>query len=219
MKPIYYTPVVSKENIIEKCDGWLELFKEAYKVYKELATYPAWIKCKVFPKIRTLDFYYSGGPEGKGIELVLDDVVSSVEFNAADSNKDIFNYVIASVVDYYLKEEKNNEQIDISTFDWDLYTEKRESEENFITSILMLGTCKDWNCTKKIVLEVIDNHNLGKSSEELLISLKNRIKDQKLIFSFDGTIANSKSRYLFTKEKLDKEKENSAKVLKKTTDN
>ena len=175
----------------------------------------------MFPKIRTCDFCYLGGPEGKAIELVLDDVDSLVEFYAADSNKDIFNYVIASVVDYYLKEEKNSEQIDISTFDWDLYTEKKsnETEENRLTSILMLGICKDWNCTEKIVLEVIDNHNLGKSSEELLISLKDRIKDQKLIFSFDGTIANSKFRYLFTKEKLDKEKENDAKVLKITTDN
>ncbi len=187
---------LTSEEIIEECDMWLDLFKQAHDEYKELVLSEKYRKKDVTMELK-FPLYPDRSPYNsflKGISLNLCSYgslrKSGVYATIKYKNGDIYAYLVANVLDYYLLQNLRDEQIIM----YDRYYSEYlySDSENNETTVPILASLSPLTETKKIdelVFEMISNHNSGESSEQLISNLKNRIYNQQINDNYDFYIS------------------------------
>lgn len=198
LEKIYLPPVISSEEIIRKCDRWIEMYKEIHDKFKELVLSQEYIDERVamvlsFGKSYLFncdDCFYT-------IDLDLqqygNNIKEGVTISVDDSN--IYAYLIANVLDYYLSNNYLNKKVDFLTWNWGLTSDvvvPRGGQIPICSSLNILGETTYYS---QIVTAIIGNHNLGESSEQLIFNLRNKISNQPLSEKIESSIKHTEQQY------------------------
>lgn len=205
---IDFPTITSKEEIIKLCDYWLKMFEEMHDKFKELVLREKYRKQGVSMYL-TFNEVYS--PKGrliaKNIALKLKKgnilIQDGASITIPTYGDDIYNYLIASVLNYYISKNYEDTPInDKNCIDNVLYSKYYDgtSLSPMMAHVDYLYNSQFFDITKRITTQ----HNLGFSSEQLLRDLKDNIHSQILGENFESELVYS-ARQLNFLETLIKE--------------
>lgn len=211
LEKVYLPPVVSSEEILKKCDIWLDMFRQVHDTFKKLVLTNEYRKQHV---VMELSFSAFMGPNGSGKTIDLDlkhyDTIikEGVTISIDETNDDVYLYLAANVLEYYVSQNLGNQKINLMDFDGTLYSnEKHEEETTFPMfaniSLLIRPFVNEYY---NIVTSIISNHNIGESSDQLIANLRNRVSNQQIGDRMDSCINHSSNQceYILNKTLIPK---------------
>ena len=200
--------IIKKEEIIELCDKWIEMFKKVHDVFKEVVLDKEYIDQDITMKLsfnRTisnlktkqktidLEIYLHGISIIKGITIALE-----------NKNEEVYKYLVANVLNYFILTNCKDTLINYhDNFKGIIYSniKPRKCMPNPITANI---TNINGICDYDFISGLLSNHNLKEDYDKVLINyLKNRITDQQLSDEFYSSFKYSKGNYnnIFRSEK------------------
>lgn len=204
LEKVYIQPTLSADEIIDKCDQWIEMFKKVHDKFRELVLTDRYRKHNI---TMDLSFYtFSSHSQSKIVKgrnidinlmqyntIIQEGVVVSID----EVNEDIYKYLLANVLDYYLS--INYEGILINNMDinWDqtLYSSTEKQENSTIPMICGLSCLYESREYERIVTSIITNHNLNQSSKQIIDNLRQAIYNQQVSARFNNSINYSSKQY------------------------
>lgn len=201
LEKVYIPPVISKEKIIAKCDEWLDMFREVYDMFSSLVSSDKYRKQKV---ILNLSFPTFFSHNGKGNSISLDLVQygtviqEGVDISVDQIDEDIYDYLMANVLDYVLSESYKDTPINYLDVNWnhslDLQISdlRREKPTIFMAN---LSNLLESTSRSRIVTSILGNHNLGVGSKQVISNLKDRITSRQLSDVLINSIDYSSKQY------------------------
>ncbi len=177
LEKVYIPPVVSSKEVIEKCDKWLEMFKKVHDRLKELRNRN--IMCLSFEKS------FSDTNTGRTIELKLENAMTrditqeGISITIDENNKAVYDYLVANVLDYFVTSNYGpTTKVGKNTSSDTLYAMCKGGIYPICARLKTLNSsllgCSD------IVSAIIENHDLGISSQPLIDELRSKISDQQI---------------------------------------
>lgn len=205
LEKVYIPPVISSDDIIRKCDEWLEMFKEVHDVFKKLVLSEKYRKQNITMELSFTQFLSCTVHNIKGNSINLDlkqygnIIQEGVTISIDEINSDIYAYLMANVLEYYVSKNYNDIQIDYLDIDWNynLYSSIDTSRGKTVPMISTLSTLFDSVDYSKIIISLLGNHNLGISGDQIISNLKNRISSQQLSERIDKSIDYSSRQYAY----------------------
>lgn len=197
---VYIPPVISAEEIIEKCDKWLEMFKQVHDTFKILVLTEEYRKQNVVMELSFSTFFSSTDSNVKGSVIDLDlkqhgtILKEGVTISIDEANEDVYSYLVASVLDYYISQNLGGQQIDLMRFNSILYSKEKHERGTPVPMLARLGSLTGSLEYYKIVSSILGNHNVGESSEQLIANLRNRISNQQIGDRMDSCIKHSSNQ-------------------------
>lgn len=200
LEKIYIPPVVSSEEILEKCDNWLDMFKQVHDTFKKLVLTDEYRKQDITMEL-SFPTYFSftdNNVKGRIIDLDLKQqgtiINEGMTISIDEANEDVYSYLVASVLDYYVSQNLKNKIINIMDFNNILYSSEMHENGKSKPMIALLGSLTESPDYYKIVASVLGNHNVGESSEQLIANLRKRISNQQIGDSIDSGIDHSSNQ-------------------------
>ena len=200
LEKVYIPPVISSEEILEKCDKWLDMFKQVHDAFKKLVLEDEYRKQDVIMELSFPSFFSftDSNVKGRIIDLDLNQhgtiLKEGVTISIDDANEDIYSYLVASVLDYYVSQNLKGQQIDLMNFNNVLYSNKKYERGTTVPMLAMLGPLAESSEYYKIITSILGNHNVGESSEQLIANLRNRISNQQIGDRMDLCINHSSNQ-------------------------
>ena len=200
LEKVYIPPVISSEEIIEKCDKWLDMFKQVHDTFKKLVLTDEYRKQHVFTELSFPTFFSFTDSNVKGRVIDLDlkqyDTIlkEGVTISIDEANEDVYSYLVASVLDYYVSQNLGGQQIDLIDFSSTLYSNEKHEKGTTVPMLAELGSLTESSEYYKIVTSILGNHNVGESSEQLIANLRNRISNQQIGDRMDSGINHSSNQ-------------------------
>ncbi len=197
LEKVYIQPVVSSEKILEKCDKWLDMFKQVHDTFKKLVLTDEYRKQHVVMELSFPTFFSFTDSDVKGRIIDLDlkqhgtILKEGVTISIDEANDDVYSYLVASVLDYYISQNLVGQKIDFMNFNSILYSNEKHEKGTTVPILATMGSLTESNEYYKIVASIIGNHNIGESSEQLIANLRNRISNQQIGDRMDSGINHS----------------------------
>ena len=187
-------PVVSKEEIVEKCDKWIEMFKKVHNSFKELVLTDEY---KTQHLCMTLNFghFFSIKDEdirGKTIDLDIRQygtiVKEGLTLSIDDDNKDIYNYIVANIMNYYISENMDDKKIDLIELNGTIYSKYVRERGATVPMYAAISSLTEDSQLCKILSCIIANHNLKEPCTQLIDNLRDKINNQQIGDRMDSDI-------------------------------
>lgn len=200
LEKVYIPPVVSSEEIIRKCDQWFDMFKQVHDTFKKLVLTDKYRQQNVAMELSFETFFSpsDSNVKGKIIDLDLKQygkiLQEGVRILIDEANEDIYSYLVAIVLDYYVSQNLGSEEIDLMYFNGTLYSDEKYERGTISPMLAMLGTLTESTKYYRIVASILGNHNIGESSEQLIANLRNRISNQQIGDRMDSSISHSSNQ-------------------------
>lgn len=123
LSKVYLPPVLPAEEIVEKCDQWLEMYKKVHDKFKELVLTERYKKQHV---TMALSFFNGKSLDGSkdtsnislNLQLLNDVIQEGVSISINEDNDDIFQYLMVNVLDYYLAKNYSSSNVGCQSLDW-----------------------------------------------------------------------------------------------------
>ena len=202
IEKVYIPPVISKDEIIEKCDRWLEMYKKVHDYFKKIVLKKKSAEENISMRVQFTKWMKYSGETGKSISINLDwlgaVIKEGVRIDVALENDIVFKYILANVVDYYISKNCTN----IEHTNWDGILHSKESDR-IIADLHSFRRDNDDLSYYDIIRSIIINHNLGESSQQIIDNGRYKIFDQQMGSDIDSSIEYSLRQYkcLFPDEK------------------
>jgi len=193
--------ILSSEEIIKKCDLWLDMFKQVHDAFKKLVLTDKYREQQVRMELYSSNFfsYTDKDLKGKTIDLNLQRnntiLKEGVTISIDEANEDVYSYLAASVLDYYVSQNLEGQQIDLMDFNGVLYSTEKHKQGTAVPIYANFISLTESPKYRKIVTSILINHNLGESSEQLIANLRNRISNQQISDKIDSDINHSSIQY------------------------
>ncbi len=205
LEKVYIPPVISSEDIISKCDEWLEMFKQVHDVFKKLVLSEKYRNQKIVMHLSFQSFVSFSDSKIKGNTICLDlkqyaeIIQTGVKITVDEINSDIYAYLMANALAYYISKNYNNTQIDYLDYNWDytLYSDNKVPKGETRPLVSSLSALYDSTNYANIIIGLLRNHNLGIPADQILFNLRNRIFSQQLSDSFSESLDYSSREYRF----------------------
>ena len=201
LEKVYIPPqVISSEEIIEKCDKWIDMFKQVHDTFKKLVLTDEYRKQHVVMELSFPTFFSftDRNVKGRVIDLVLKQygtiLKEGVTISIDEANEDVYSYLVASVLDYYVSQNLEGQQIDLMDFNSVLYSNEKHERGTTVPMLAGLDSLTESSEYYKIVTSILGNHNVGESSEQLIANLRNRISNQQIGDRMDAGINHSSNQ-------------------------
>lgn len=110
------------------------------------------------------------------------------------ANEDVYSYLAACVLDYYVSQNLGDKEIDLLGFNSILYSNEKYERGATVPMLAMLGSLTESQEYYKIVASILGNHNIGESSEQIISNLRNRISNQQIGDRMDSSISHSSNQ-------------------------
>ena len=194
LEKIYIPRVLSSREIIEKCDKWFNMFKQVHDVFKKMVLSNEYREQNITMELSFTKFISMVDKNIKGRIISLDlkqhsiIIKEGVTISIDEENEDIYSYLVACVIDYYISQNYGDEKIDLMRFNGALYSNVKRDRGNVVPMIAFLGTLTESIEYSRIISSIICNHNLGESSEQIIDNLKNSICNQQISDRIDSNI-------------------------------
>ncbi len=205
-------PIIKKEEIIEKCDEWLNMFRETYNIFDELVNTLEYKKENI--KMR-LDFDIDN-KNYNSIKLYLSHIVSCVktgsEIRVPKEDTMIYLYLISNVIEHYFKQSFSNYQIEYLNITSDSNTILIRNGNGEVINVLSnINNLSKSFIFEPVVTRLIMDHNLNQTSSNLISNLKDKIENQQLSEIYNKYIDYTRKQY----EDINKEYKEKQYVLNK----
>ena len=192
LQKVYIQPFSSKEEIIDKCEAWLMIFRKTLDIFREAVFYPRFREQEVYMNLsfskKVYDEAKDLGADTITLNLIKNGLVveKGVGIVVPSSDKGVFNYLMASVIAYYLQENYGNYKIErYQSINWEkkLFHKdiNRYSGRIIFTDLEPLYEDSE---RVEICSRLIANHNLGIEPDQIIGTLKDKIESQRLSDSF-----------------------------------
>lgn len=197
LEKVYIPPVLTSEEIIDKCDKWLDMFKRVHDVFAESVKTQEYREQSILMELCFSNFFSLNDKNvnGKSIDLDLKQygniIKEGVTLSIDDENEDVFKYIYASVLDYYISRNLEGEEIDLMNFNGSLYSRIEDGPSSSVPMIASLSTLTQVPDYYRIFATIAGNHNIGETSDQLIANLRNRIKAQQMGDRMDLNINHS----------------------------
>ena len=110
-------------------------------------------------------------------------------------NGEVYSYLAASVLDYYVSQNLKGQQIDMMDFNGALYSNEKHKRGTPVPMHANLRSLTESPKYREIVNKILINHNLGESSKQLIANLRNGISNQQISDRIDLGINHSSIQY------------------------
>ena len=194
LEKMYIPPVVSSQDIIEKCDKWLEMFRKIHDRFKELVLKDEYRKQNITMDLSFPSFLSLNG-DGRIIDLDLTQfntiLQDGVHISIDEANEDVYAYLVANVLDYYVSKNYVGTKINNMSMDFNgvLYSNEPKIDGSTVPMIAGLNSLMESFKLSRVVNGIIGVHNLGLSSKQIIDNLRNKISDQQIGDSIDFGIS------------------------------
>ncbi|MCM1052618.1 MAG: hypothetical protein NC483_01385 [Ruminococcus sp.] len=201
LEKIYIPPILSSEEIIAKCDEWLEMFKKVYGKFSELVLTEEYDKQRIAVKLTFGTFFQVKDTSVKGKTIDLDlhyygtIIKEGMTISINDNNSDIYDYLAISVLNYFITQNFDNKVIDIVRFNGNLISEKGGEKGHGPKFTANIASYIEDYDGRNLVTSLITNYNLGNSLDQIISNLKARIKPQAIPENLERGINYSKKQY------------------------
>ena len=118
-----------------------------------------------------------------------------VTISIDEVNGEVYSYLAASVLDYYVSQNLKGQQIDLMDFNGSLYSNEKHKRGTPVPMLARLGSLTESPKYREIVNKILINHNLGESSKQLIANLRNGISNQQISDRIDLGINHSSIQY------------------------
>lgn len=207
LEKVYIPPVLSHEEIVEKCDEWLEIFKSVHDKFRELVLDENYKKQSVTMELTFYEYFSIDDSTKKGRKIDLDLVrygkiiQEGVTISVDYVNDAVFKYLLANVVSYYVSVNYENAIIHDEDFSWNNVLYSGDNGKEMFCNLR--GVYENSNYTQ-ILSSILTNHNLNVSSAQTIENVKNQIHNQALTDCFDESIKYSSIQYDYIFPKTEK---------------
>lgn len=200
---VSFPKLLSREDIIEKCDEWLEMFKKVHDDFCRLVLSPQYQKEKV-----GMALIISSNPdecnkthEKRKISLNLMNHQNVIQSGVCistvdDENEGIFKYLALHVVSYYLS--KNyNQFIEYSDEDtrFFLTSDYSLNETEMLPMMMFIGSNAHSKEYFDFFRSIFSCHNLGIPTMSMKFDIVNSISNQYISDSFQDSFQESVKQY------------------------
>ncbi len=214
LERVYIPPVVSSEDIINKCDKWIEMFKKVHDVFKKLVLSEKYRKQKIVMELSFTKFFtFTDSRKGNSINLDLkrygDIIQEGVTISIDEINSDIYAYLMANVISYYISKNYKDTIIDYSDLSWNyiLFSNIKTPKFEIDPIISSLSTLYDSPNYSRIIKSILGSHNLGIPTDQIISNLRNKISSQQISTEIDKLIDYSSRQCEFIVKDSEKEKQ------------
>ncbi len=202
LEKVFIQPTLSTDEIIEKCDQWLEMFKKVHDKFRELVLTDRYRKQNITMDLSFYEFFSFSDKNVKGRKIDIDlrqygtIIQEGVTISIDEVNKEVYKYLLANVLDHYLSVNYAGTTINNIDLDWNhiLYSNNNCSKGT-VPMICGLSSLYESKEYERIITSIITNHNLNQSSEQIIDNLRQAIYNQQLSERFDSGINHSIKQY------------------------
>ena len=137
-------PVISSLDIIEKCDKWLEMFRKIHDKFRELVLTDEYREQNVVMKLSFSSFFSFEDSNIKERTINLDlkqystIIQEGVTISIDEANEDVYAYLVANVLDYYVSKNYKGAKINNMSMDFNYFLYSNESKDKE-TAVPMLA--------------------------------------------------------------------------------
>ncbi len=197
LEKIYIPPVTSSQDIIDKCNKWLEMYRKIHDKFKELVLKEEYREQNVTMKLSFFKYppYEDGGNKREIIKLVLNQCSTIIQEGATisidEANENVYAYLVANVIDYYVQNNYKETKINNMSVNFNnvLYSNEKKGKGTTSPIIALLDPLMESLKLYEVVNSILVAHNLGISSKQIIDNLRNRISNQQIGDSFDYGIS------------------------------
>lgn len=205
LEKVSIPPVLSTDEIIEKCDRWLEMFKKVHDKFRELVLTDRYRNQNITMDLSFCEFFSISDKKVRGRKIDIDlkqygtIIQEGMTILVDEGNEGVYKYLLANVLDHYLSVNYARSTINNIDLAWNhtLYSDDREKEKFTVPMICNLSNLYDSSEYAGIVTSMITNHNLHHSSEQVISNLKQAIYSQQLSERFNNSIDHSSKQYQY----------------------
>lgn len=197
LKKVYLPPDMSSKEIIEKCDIWLDLFKKIYDKFAELVVTDKYKDQRIYVDLSFNEFkFIDTGKSCKTINLDLKQfgtlIQEGVSISLDAKNEDVYAYLVANVLDYFIKNNFNGNEIKYLSSDYTRCLYSIRPRGKMVANLTILY---DNSRLKEIITSILCLHNLGISGDQIIDNLRNIISHQPIEDKLDSGIAYTEQQY------------------------
>lgn len=215
LEKVYIPPIYSKDEIIEKCDEWIDKFKSVHDAFRELAISRKYREQRVVMHLSFSQFFSWQDKSIKGNIISLDltqngiTIQEGVSVSVDEVNSTIYAYLVANVLSYYLEKNYGSSKIDNFDLNWNhtLYSNIEVPRAETRPLAASLSSLYDVTSLARIATSLIGSHNLGIHADQIIFNLKNDITNQYVSERFFNSIDYSTTQYEYIAVKKEKQKQ------------
>lgn len=207
LEKVYIPPVLSSEELLERCDEWLKMFDEELRQFLSFFLMRGYKKTSEVALEVSFNRFHSNVDSSKGrtisINLMSSDSVlqKGASIWVDEENRTLYKYLLASVASNYLSVCYHaTDKVDIGP-SWD--KRLHESLGYFLT--MNLGELLQESDYSGIIYRIIRCYNLGIPTDQIIDNLRMNITPQTLLTSnLDDSIERSRRCHAYIMPKTDK---------------
>ena len=177
-------PTFSKEEILEKCDLWLNEFKKINDLFYAMALVPKYFDKNAYLLLEFSTSSYLSRPNEKrnniGLSFYKDgkQIQKGIDISIPEENKEIYQYLMTATLSYFLAMNFKGDRISFSSDPGYLWksTEVKGKYPVRISFAPLLQSKEDTLILKLL----IESHNLHCSNDDFINEQKEKITSQKM---------------------------------------
>lgn len=212
---VYIPPVVSSDDIINKCDRWIEMFKQVHDVFRKLVLSEKYRKQNIVMELSFSQFFSWTDCNIKGNSINLDlkqrgqIIQEGVTISIDEINDDVYAYLMANVLDYYVSKNYSGTQINYSDIGWNhtLYSNIETPNGEIKPISASLSTLYDSVYYSRIITSLLGSHNLDIPADQIISNLRNGISNQQLSDRIGKSMDYSSRQYEYIVAEEEKKKQ------------
>lgn len=205
LEKVIIPPVLSAEQIAQKCDDWLKMFRGVHDLFRKLVLLP---KCREQNITMDLEFgkNFLGGSTFRTINLDLVQsgtiIMKGMTISIDADDHAIYDYLLASTLSYYISKNYSGQKITLMNgSDWNLYSNEKEESGVDVPISASLHSLSVENKYRRLIRSLVACNNIGNSYEQILVNYRNEIDNQQLSDELDNGISHSANQCKFLRKK------------------
>ena len=153
------------------------MFKKTHDYFKKITLSKKAAKENIKMEILFSDFVNYNGEKGHsiGINLYKLNTIIKEGLTIDVSTINIYRYLLANVLDYYVSSNYANTSIDFNYLNRFLYSKNTKSIYASISN-----SDENYNKYCDVIIGILANHNLGESSNQIINNTRNNIYNQQI---------------------------------------
>jgi hypothetical protein len=201
IEKVVVPPVVYASEIIEKCDKWLDMFRKIHDKFKELALSKEYRDENLVMELVFSNFTYLEDTTVRGasidIDIKLFDTIvqEGLTISVCDENEDVYAYLVANVIDYYVSNNYKGTQIKFMNYNGILYSNEKKDNKSLVPMLANTCNLRENARLNKVVNSVLEAHNLNISTDQIINNLRDKITNQPINNKFYESIEHSETQF------------------------
>ena len=185
------------------------MFKKVHDVFKKIVLSEKYRKQEIVMELSFTDSNIKGNSINLNLKRYGDIIQEGVTISIDEISSDIYAYIMANVISYYISKNYKDTIIDYSDFSWNyiLFSNIKTPKFEIDPIISSLSTLYDSPNYSRIIKSILGSHNLGIPTDQIISNLRNKISSQQISTEIDKLIDYSSRQCEYIVKDTEKEKQ------------